>query len=154
MSWEKFLHTATGKFFELLEKQKRTIASPPQKKKKKAERQTEKGLGGKTWIYTINLTSFVGVSVWSKVHFFNIYLFLAVLGLHCHTQPFSSCRKPGALSSCGAQAFHRAGFSHCGAQALGAWASEVMARGLSNCDTHAQLSHGMWDPSSWTRDRI
>ena len=95
MPWEKFLHTATGKFFELLEKQKRTNTSPPPKKK--AERQTEKkGIGGKTWIYTINLTSVVGVSVWSKVHFFNIYLFLAVLGLHCHTQAFSSCRKPGA----------------------------------------------------------
>ena len=61
MSWGKFLLIATGKFFELLEKQKRINPHPPPPKKKeetKAERQTEKkGLGGKTWIYRINLTS-------------------------------------------------------------------------------------------------
>ena len=50
------------------------------------------------------------------------------------------------------------GFSCCGAQALGARASVVVARGLSSCGSwalerrlsscgaHAQLLHGMWDP--------
>ena len=36
---------------------------------------------------------------------FNL-LFLAVLGLHCYTQAFSSCGKWGLLSSWGAQASH------------------------------------------------
>ena len=38
---------------------------------------------------------------------------MATLGLHC-------CAR--ALSRCGAQASHCSGFSHRGAQALGAWA--------------------------------
>lgn len=39
---------------------------PKKIEERKAGRQTEKGLGGKTWIYTINATSMC-VSVWSKV---------------------------------------------------------------------------------------
>ena len=42
------------------------------------------------------------------------------------------------LSSCGVQASHCGGFSCCGAQALGAWASVVVAHGLSSCGTWAQ----------------
>ena len=58
------------------------------------------------------------------IFFFNkyiyfIYLFLAALGLCCHTWAFSSC---------GARASHCSGFSSCRAQALGAWASVVVAR--------------------------
>ena len=41
-----------------------------------------------------------------------IYLFLAVLGLHCYIGFFSSSRKQGQLSSCGAQASHCCGFCH------------------------------------------
>ena len=52
--------------------------------------------------------------------FFN--LILAALGLHCSTQAFSSCRAWASL--CG-------GFSCCGAQALGAQASVVVAHGVS-----------------------
>ena len=48
------------------------------------------------------------------------YLFLAALGLRC-----------------GAQASHRGGFSHCGAQSLGARASVVVARRLSSCGAWA-----------------
>ena len=62
-----------------------------------------------------------------------------------------------AFSSCGARASHCGGFSCCRARALGAWASVVVAHGLSrcgsqalerslsSCGTRAQLLHGMWD---------
>ena len=52
---------------------------------------------------------------------------------------------------------HCGGFSCCGAQALGAWASVVVACGLSSCGSRAlehklsscgaraKLLHGMWD---------
>ena len=49
----------------------------------------------------------------------------------CCTWAFSSCRERGLLSSCGAWVSHCCGFSYCGAWALGAWASEAVARGLS-----------------------
>ena len=63
----------------------------------------------------------------------------------------------GATLRCGAQASHCGGFSCCRAQALGALASVVVARGLSSCGlralkhrlsscgARAQLLHGMWD---------
>ena len=37
------------------------------------------------------------------------------------------------LSGCGAWASHCSGFSCCGAQALGAWASVVAVCGISSC---------------------
>ena len=43
----------------------------------------------------------------------------------------------GATLCCAAQASHCGGFSCCGAPALGAWASVVMARGLSSCGLRA-----------------
>ena len=58
---------------------------------------------------------------------------------------------------CGAWASHCSGFSCCGARALGAWASVVVARGFSSCGSwdlehrliscgaQAQLLRGMWD---------
>ena len=51
---------------------------------------------------------------------------LVALGLRCCTWAFCSCREPGLLSGCGAQASHCGGFS-CEAQALGALASAVAA---------------------------
>ena len=42
-----------------------------------------------------------------------------------------------ATLHCGAQASHCGGFSYCGARALGAWASVVVARGLSSCGLQA-----------------
>ena len=53
------------------------------------------------------------------------------VGLCCCVWAFSSCSKPGQLSSCSAQASHCSGFSCCRAQALGAWASLAVALGLS-----------------------
>ena len=38
---------------------------------------------------------------------------MAVLGLRCCAQVFSSCSKQGPLSSCGARASHCSGFSCC-----------------------------------------
>ena len=63
-----------------------------------------------------------------------IYLFLAVLGLCCCAQAFSSC---GTTLHCGARASHCGDFSCCGAQALGVWASVVVARRLSSCGSRA-----------------
>ena len=75
---------------------------------------------------------------------------LLLLGL------FSVCGKQGLLSSCGARASHRSGFSCCRAWAQGGWASVVAAPGLSSCcswapghrltscGTWVQLLCGMW----------
>ena len=70
---------------------------------------------------------------------------------------FFQLRRAGATLRCGARASHCGGFSCCGARALGARASVVVARGLSSCGsqalerrlsscgTRASLLHGMWD---------
>ena len=65
-----------------------------------------------------------------------MYLFLAVLGFHCCSRAFSHS---------GAWASHCSGFSCCRTQALGMWASLVVAQGLS-CPRRVE--------SSWTRDQI
>ena len=69
-----------------------------------------------------------------------VYLFLAVLGLCCCAQAFSSCGERGATLRCGARASHYRGFSCCGARALGAWASVVVVCGLSSYGSRA-LEH-------------
>ena len=43
--------------------------------------------------------------------FFNVFLFLAALGLHCCVWAFSSCSVQELLSSRGAKASHCGGFS-------------------------------------------
>ena len=70
---------------------------------------------------------------------------------------FLQLHRAGATLRCGAQASHCGGFSCCGARAVGAWASLVVALGLSrcgsralehrlsSCGTRAQLLCGMWD---------
>ena len=80
-----------------------------------------------------------------------------MLGLCCCAWAFSSCGERGATLHCGAPASHCGGFSCCGAWALGAWASVVVARGLSSCGSQALefrlsscgaqalLLRGMWD---------
>ena len=69
----------------------------------------------------------VHLDVW--LFCFKIYLFLAAPGLCCCAQAFSSC---------GTQPSHCGGFSCCGAQALGTWASVVVECGLSSCGSRAQ----------------
>ena len=79
-----------------------------------------------------------------------IYLFLAALGLHCCVRAFSSCSEQGLLFIVvrGLLLLRSAGFSCCGARALGAWASVVVACELSSCgsrDLEGRLSScGVW----------
>ena len=71
------------------------------------------------------------------------------LGLCCWVQAFSRGRTQGLLSSCGAWASHRSGFSYCRAQAPGPQASVLAARGLSIFGSQAPeyssviVSHGL-----------
>lgn len=64
-------------------------------------------------------------------------LFLAVLDLSCCTQAFSSCREQGLPSSYGARVSPCSGFFSGGEQDLGAWASVVVAYGLSSSGSRA-----------------
>ena len=75
--------------------------------------------------------------------FLNIYLFiyliLVTLGLRCCTWAFSSCGDWGLVFVV-VHGLLIAVASHCGSQALGAWASIVVAYGLSSCGSWA-LEH-------------
>ena len=67
--------------------------------------------------------------------FFNLFI-LAALGLCCCTWVFSSYCKRGLvfIAVCGLLIVVA---SRCGARALGAWASVVVAHGLSSCGAQA-----------------
>ena len=72
-----------------------------------------------------------------KINLCFIYLFLAVLGVHCYARAFSSCGERGLLFVGGAWASHCSGFSlrstgsrRVGFSSCGARASVVVARGL------------------------
>ena len=66
-----------------------------------------------TFLYILRAEALTG---FLKIIYF-CYLFMAVPGLPCCTWAFSSCSEWGATTlCCGAQAFHCAGFSCCGAQ--------------------------------------
>ena len=68
---------------------------------------------------------------------------MAVLGLRCYMQAFSSCGEQGLLFIAVRgllKASHCGGFSCCGAWALGSRASVVVARGFSSCGSRA-LEH-------------
>ena len=67
---------------------------------------------------------------------FFFYLFLAALGLRCCARAFSSCREWGLLLVA-VRGLLIAVASRCGARALGARASVVVARGLSSCGLRA-----------------
>ena len=91
----------------------------------------------------------------------NLFIFLLFIfgcvGSSLLRVGFLQLRRAGATLRCGARASHCGGFSCCRAQALGAQASVVVARGLSSCGlralehrlsscgTRAQLRRGMWD---------
>ena len=62
--------------------------------------------------------------------------FMAVLGLHCCTWAFSSCGEQGLLFVVVCRLLIAVA-SLVGARALGAWASVVVARGLSSCGARA-----------------
>ena len=63
---------------------------------------------------------------------FFFFFFLAALGLRCCAQAFSSCSERGLLFVVVRGLFHCGGFSLCGAQALGARASVVVAHRLEH----------------------
>ena len=81
----------------------------------------------------------------------SIYLFLAVLGLCCHTWAFSSYGEWGLLSTCDAWASHCSGFSCWEAWALGCagfstWNTWALDRGSFNSyGPWASLLQSMWD---------
>ena len=89
-------------------------------------------------------------------YFFNLFLFLAALGLHCYAWAFSSFSKQRLLSSCNAQASHCNDFSCCRARALGEQVSVVVARGLQSTGS-VVVAIGFVAPqhvgSSQTRDQ-
>ena len=74
-------------------------------------------------------------------YFFDLFLFLAALGLHCYAWAFSSFSKQRLLSSCSAQASHCNDFSCCRAQALG-------LMGFSSCSSQA-LEHRLSSLGTW-----
>ena len=65
---------------------------------------------------------------------------MAALGLHCCAWAFSSCGER-VLLFVAVHGLLIAVASHCGAWALGARASVVVACGLSSCGMRAQLWH-------------
>ena len=77
--------------------------------------------------------------------FILIYLFLAALGLCCCVQAFSSCSEQGLSFIAVHRRLIEVASLCCGARALGAQASVVMARRLSSCGTRALLLRSMWD---------
>ena len=64
------------------------------------------------------------------------YLSLASLGLSCCARAFSSCSEQGLLFIAVRRLLIVVA-SHCGARALGAWASVGVPRGLSSCGSRA-----------------
>ena len=84
------------------------------------------------------------------IYFWLHWVFVAACG-------FLQLRQAGATLPCGVRASRCDGFSCCGARALGAQASVVVARGLSSCGSRdlefrlsscgarAQLLRCMWD---------
>ena len=89
--------------------------------------------------------------------FFNLFIYLGCIGSSLLHVGFPQLQRAGATLHCRAQASHCGGFCCCGAWALGARASVVVARGLSSCGSwalerrlsscgaQAQLLRGMWD---------
>ena len=78
----------------------------------------------------------------------NLFIYLFIFGCFGSSllrAGFLQLRRAGATLHCGARASHCSGFSCCGAGALGAQASVVVARGLSSCGTRAQLLRNTWD---------
>ena len=76
-----------------------------------------------------------------------LFIYLAALGLRYCAWAFSSCDEWATLCY-SARASHCGGFSCCGARALGAWASVVVARGLSSCDSRA-LERRLGSCAAW-----
>ena len=77
------------------------------------------------------LLTLLFINLFLFIYFWLRWVFVNVRGLSL------VAASRGATLRCAAQASHCGGFSCCGAPALGAWASVVMARGLSSCGLRA-----------------
>ena len=84
-----------------------------------------------------------------KIYLLN--LFLAVLGLRCYAWAFSSYGEWGLLFVA-VRGLLIVVASRCGAWALGAWASVVVAHGLSSCGSWA-VQHRLSSCGSWAVQR-
>ena len=82
----------------------------------------------------------LNVWVFFNYSLFKISFIFGCVGSSLLHAGFLSLRRAGTTLRCGAQASHCGGFSCCGARALGARASLVVARGLSSCASRA-LEH-------------
>ena len=106
--------------------------------------------------YRTEHLSFIYLFIYLSIYLFLtfkklfIYLFMAVLGLRCYVWAFLQLRRAGATLRCGARASHCGGFSCCGARALGAWASVVVAPRLSSCGLWA-LEHRLSSCGAWAQ---
>ena len=97
------------------------------------------------------------IYIYIYIYIFNLFIFGCIGPLILRADSLQLWWA-GATLRCGAQDSHCGGFSCWGAQALGTWASAVVARGLSSCGSQAldrrlsscgaqaQPLHGMWDP--------
>ena len=87
------------------------------------------------------------------IHSFFIYKFIYLFIFGCVGSlllcaGFLQLWQAGATLHCGVRASHCGGFSCCGARALGAWASVVVAFRLSSCGSRA-LEHRLSSCGAW-----
>ena len=80
-------------------------------------------------------TDFLSLSFF-KINLFYLFIFGCIGSLLLRTG-FLYLQRAGATLRCGARASHWGGFSCCRAWDLGAWASVVVAHGLSSCGSRA-----------------
>ena len=71
---------------------------------------------------------------------FYLFIYFGCVGSSLLRAGFSLVAARGVTFHCGARASHCGGFSGCGVQALGTWASVAVARGLSSSGSWA-LEH-------------
>ena len=82
-------------------------------------------------------------SIWGFLFIYLFYLFIfGCIGSSLLCAGFLQLRQAGATLHCSVRASHCSGFSCCGAQALGTWASVVVARGLENAGS-VVVVHGL-----------
>ena len=85
--------------------------------------------------FQILLLTFLDVSLGMSVYFSHSLFFWG--GVFVAKHGLSLVAVIGATLRCSAQASHCSGFSCCKAQALGTWASVIVARELSSCSSWA-----------------
>ena len=96
-----------------------------------------------TVLYQICLFQIFSPTVWLVFSFFFFFFlklilfFLSVLGLRCCVRAFSSCGERGLLFVAVRGLLIAVASLCCGARAVGARASVVVARGLSSCGARA-----------------